>query len=293
MRTIVIIALLLFSSVSFSQKKQNWNATFLYGFQLPDALENYSGIYLTVKYKGEPLIPKKIKIGGKSTKISSEPFYLTSQSALIGNTKLPFQVQAKTYYWLLNGDMLIEMALHPNRYQIDVTTTNSEATKQFNLPETFDCVPENTLNIAYLQSLVPSKRTQLLKDKIWEYNVSEKAITKPVALEVSKDTTLTFSLRNAIPRGILYVIPELNKHDHSTQEFTIDNCYWIENTFLIPVKSKIIKNQPDACSENYTTVDGKTCSKSGCITGKGSGLCAQLKTSKNKIKYKLTLLIEP
>lgn len=293
MRTKLLIFFLMLTLGVFSQKKQNWKNTFLYGFQLPDELENFSGIYLTIKYNGEPILPKSVKIGGKSIKIASEPFYLFDKSATIDHTKLPFEVQGKTYYWLLDGDMLTEMALHPNRYQIDITTANSEATKRFHLPETFDCVPENCLNVAYLQSFTATKRAKFLQEKIWKLSVREKKITLKEQPETIKDSTLTFSLRNPIPKGILMALPELNKEDHSIQEFTIDNCYWIENTFLIPIKSKIIKRQPDSCYENYATIEGKICSKSGCITGKGSGLCSKLNSSTNKIKYKLTLIIEP
>lgn len=159
------IFLLILSLGGFSQKKQNWNNTFLYCFQLPDKLENFSGIYLNIKYKGEPLIPKSAKIGGKSIKIASEPFYLSNKSAVINNTKLPFEIQGKTYYWLLDGDMITEMTLHPNRFEIDVTTTNSAATKQFYLPETFDCVPKNCLNVAYLQSLTTTNELSYCKKK--------------------------------------------------------------------------------------------------------------------------------
>ncbi len=276
----------------FSQEKQNWNNTFLYGFQLPDKLESFSGIYLTIKYKGDFLIPKLVKIGGKSTKIASEPFYLSNKSAVINNTKLPFEIQGKTYYWLLDGDMITEMTLHPSRFQIDITTANSEATKQFYLPEIFDCVPQNCLNVAYLQSITTTNRAKLLQEKIWKLSVQRK-ITRKKQPEIIKDTTLTFSLRNTIPKGVLMALPELNLKDYSTQEFTVDNCYWIENTFLIPIKSKIIKKQPDSCYENYTTIEGKICSKKGCITGNGSGLCSKLNSSTKKTKYKLTIIVEP
>ena len=109
MRTKLLIFFLMLTLGVFSQKKQNWKNTFLYGFQLPDELENFSGIYLTIKYNGEPILPKSVKIGGKSIKIASEPFYLFDKSATIDHTKLPFEVpdhpviEAKLEFLLQKG----------------------------------------------------------------------------------------------------------------------------------------------------------------------------------------------
>lgn len=132
-----------------------------------------------------------------------------------------------------------------------------------------------------------------MQEKTWKLSVQQKKITRKEQPKIVKDTTLTFSLQKPIPKGILMALPELNLKNHSTQEFTIDNCYWIENTFLIPIISKIIKKHPDSCLENYTTIEGKIYSKKGCITGNGSGLCSKLNSSIKKTKYNLTLFIEP
>jgi hypothetical protein len=295
MRAILLLILLLQTLGSFSQQNLNWNNTFLYAVQLPDKLDEFSGIYLTIKYKDEPLIPKVKKIGGMKTKIASEFCYASNQSNTICNLKIPFSIPKKTYYWLLDSDMVIEMATFPDRYKVDVITTNAVANKGYNLPQTFDLIAENTLNIAYLKSLSSSKRMALLNEKTWKLSVPEKTIIANKNETIEKDSTLVFSLRNQIPKGILLALPELNKNDHSVQEFTIKNTYVIENTLLIPIKRNIKNStqKPDECRENYTDLNGKICSASGCITGNGSGLCSKLKASKNKAKYKLTISIEP
>jgi hypothetical protein len=288
-KTWVLLFIIIFTSV-FAQKKKNWNNTFIYAVQLPKKLDCFAGISIMIKYKGEPLISKTKNIGGKNVKIASEFYYNAQKSNKIGSMNLPFQLQENTYYWLIDSDIVIEMAAFPERFKIDVVTANLKTSKYYKLPEIFDLISDNSLNIAYLQSLSNTKREQLLKEKSWTLSVSSKEKTEN---EVVIDTILTYSLRGTIPNGILKVVTDINSQDHTVQEFTIENCYFIDDTLLIPIKSKrkIIGRKPDECYENYTTIDGKICSASGCITGTGTGLCAKIKTSKTK--YILTLIIEP
>ena len=290
-KSIIFFWICCFSS-GFSQINSHWNNTFVYAVQLPKKLDSFAGVSVVLKYKGEPLISEKKYIGGKKVKIASEFFYNSQKSNQIGTIKLPFPLQKNTYYWLLDADMVIEMATFPDRFKMDVVTANPKATEYYQLPETFDLTSENTLNIAYLQSLSKTKREALLKEKNWTLSVSSK---EKIDAEVIKDTILTYSLRGIIPKGIQKVVPNINKQDHSVQEFIIENCYLVDKTLLIPIKSnqKIKSTKPDACHENYTTIAGDQCAASGCITGMGSGLCVKIKTSKTKIKYRVSIQIEP
>ncbi len=290
MKKIVVLLCILVCTLSYCQKKQIWNNTFVYGVQLPKKLDSFSGVSILLKYKGEPLLSKSKYIGGKKLKIATEFYYNAQKSNQIGTVKLPFQLLENSYYWLLDGDMVIEMAAFPERFKIDVVTANPETSEYFQLPETFDLISDNALNIAYLASLSKQKREQLLKEKNWTLSVATKEKAKS---EVEKDTILTYSLRGKIPKGIQKVVSDINFQDKSVQEFSVENCYVIDGTLLIPTKSnsKIISSKPDECYENYTTIDGRVCSARGCITGNGSGLCAKIKTSKTK--YSLNLIIEP
>lgn len=290
MKKLIVLLFFLFFYFGFAQKKQNWNNTFIYAVQLPKKLNSFSGVNIVLKYQGEPLISKPKYIGGKKAKIASEFYYNAQKSNKIGSIKLPFQLQENTYYWLIDSDMVIEMTAFPDRFKIDVITANPDVFEYYQLPETFDLTSENTLNVTYLQSLSNTKREQLLNEKNWTLSISSK---EKVKSEVVKDTILTYSLRETIPKGILRNFSEINMESKSIQELTIKNCYLIDNILLIPIKStkKITNKKPDECYENYTTIDGKVCSASGCITGKGSGICSKIKTSMSK--YILTLIIEP
>jgi hypothetical protein len=300
MKKTILFWVFLFSCCSYSQNKSNWNNTFIYPVQLADGLDNYAGIYLNIKYKKAPLVSKTKRIGGKSTKIQSEFIYLNSNSSQIGTVKLPFSVASKTYYWLLDGDMIIEMALYPERFKIDVTTANPQAAVKYKLPETFDLISENALNIAYLQSFSPSNRNKLLEEKTWKLVVEKKEIVTPKtntpSRPIEKDTLLVFSVRQGIPKGIRKAIPDLNEDSYikSMQEHTVKGLLYNNKLFLKIPEKKDPKTIPDRCYGAYTTLQGIACATTGGMTGQGCGECGIKQNSKIKpIYYSVTIQIEP
>ncbi len=281
--------LLLQTFIGFAQ--QNFNQTFLYGFKLPDEIKS-SDMITNIKYKGKPLVPKNRLIAGKLQMAKQNFVYNADASNKIGVVNLPFQLISNTYYWLLDGDMLTEMAVHPTRYQIEITTTNKTILANYNLPVSFDFLTDNALNVSYLKSLKIAERNQLLQQKIWVLSIA------PKTKEVLRDTILTYSIREKIPAGILKII-DVDLNAHANQEFELNNVLYYKKELFFPVpikgeKPKIfVKPIPDQCTNLMTDVKGNTGYASGCITGLGSGKCSGILTARETIKYKVNLIIAP
>jgi hypothetical protein len=278
--------ILIFTYTSYQSIAQ-CNNTFVYGFELV-GIKNPELITATVFYNGTAIVPRNKVICNRTIKTRKNFLYLKNNSNTIDGIKMPYELPKNRFYWLMTDDMNIEMAVHPNRYKIILNSNNSSVKKRYELPISYDFISQNAIYLDLLDKSKKNMESEFL-NKIWQFAVFKKqTITK-----IIKDTTLVYSLREPIPRGILQIVPQLNLQEHSVQEFSIGNCYLIENTFLMPIKSseKIIKNYHDGITQNFTNIEGKICSKAGGITGMGTVLCAKIKTS--KIKYKLTLIIEP
>jgi hypothetical protein len=295
-RIIAISIFCLFATVAFSQEKGNWNNTFIYAIRLPAALANSEGVKATILYKGKILQPKKILIGGKLVSQPSSFFYSIRGTNTVYGLALPIAVPANCFIWLFDSDMLIEMTNFPNRYQINISTTDGDILKKYSVPVTFDFIPDNALNVTYLKSMGQKKATELLLQKTWLMSIETKL---PNITVEERDTTLLFSLRNSLPKGVETICTGINKQAKANQEFVFTNCYLYKKTLFFPytsnpslAKIKAPINHPDICKNKMIDVWGNTCATSGCITGFGAGNCSGLNKN-NAVAYKVTIIIEP
>lgn len=293
---LLIFFTFIFSTLSFSQKNTDWKNTFIYGVKLPEKLDDYSGIYINIKYKNEPLISTSKKIGGKSTKIETEFIYNAKESNIIGNLKLPFKLQNKTYFWLIDSTLLTEMKTFPELYKIEVITTNPYATKKYTLPETFNLLSQNAMNVEVLRKLSESKRNQEFIKHISILSVQEKKSELTSKTIIDSLLVVDAYKIEKIPVGLLPYFNEncaSNKHNHHC-EVEINNAYFFNNNLWIPTtpkgaeEKKPPKGADIATIINLTTLDGEkfTCRDGGITIGN----CI-IKLQKAK-KYKITVEFE-
>jgi hypothetical protein len=280
----IISAMFVFLSLNGYSQCRN---TFLYGFELVGNV-NPNLITATVTYKGKTIVPKTKTICGKPFKIKPTFTYLKNSAKVLNNVKMPYQLPANRFYWLMTDEMNIEMAIYPDNFKIVLNSKDQNTKDIYELPITYDFVSQNTI---YLDLIDKSESNiqKTFKDNIWQFAVFKKEITPAV-----KDTILIFSAKKNIPAGIKIRFPEINeKTVHSMEEYTTLGMLFNGKLFLKIPESKTPK--PDQHIGLYTSIDGKKCATSGGITGAGFGECAGATVQKNKkpIQYKIDFQIEP
>ncbi len=283
MRRLIFISAILLSLQSHSQCRN----TFLYGFELAGKA-NPELVTATVFYKGKAIVPHKETICGKSLKIKTMFTYLKTTGKNIDGVKLPYQLPAQRFYWLMTDDMNIEMATHPDRFKIVLNSADNALKSKYKLPVTYDFLSQNAI---YLDLLDKSEAniSKQFSDNIWKFSLYEK-VSKPDV----RDTVLVFSVRQSILAGIKIRFPEINgKNIHSMEEYTTGGMLYKGKLFLKMSENKTPK--PDAQTGLYISLDGKKCATMGGITGTGFGECAGAEMQKNvkAIPYKISIQINP
>ena len=284
MRMFFWIGLLIFS---FAQSQ--CRNTFVYGFKIDEKIDSKL-IIAQVFYQNKPLIAKTKLICGNPKKIKSKFTFLEKTSSFLEGTKLPYQLPAKSFYWLITDDMNIEMATHPDRFKMVIDSKNGKLKRDYQLPQTYDFLSQNAI---YLDLNDKSNKNiaKEFTDKVWFLNLSKKETIKEET-QIVKDTTLIYSAREKIPEGILVRFLEIrNTSVHSMQEFNTKGMLFNKKIFLkIPEN---INPKPDQTKGNYVEIKGKKCSTSGGITGMGSGECAGAGLTKKMTIYNINIQIEP
>ncbi len=283
MKNLLFIFGIFLSLQSHSQCRK----TFLYGFELVGNV-NPELVTATVFYKGKAIVPKIETICGKLLKIKTEFNYLKNSGKILDGVKLPYQLSAKCFYWLMTDEMNIEMATHPDRFKIVLNSKDKALKAKYELPVSYDFLSQNAIYLDLLDKSEANIKKEF-KDKIWQFAIYEKA--KKLQ---SKDTILVYSAREKIPEGVLMRFPEINvKTIHSTEEYSASGMLYKGKLFLKTSENK--RPKPDAQSNFYISLDGKKCAASGGITGAGFGECAGATFQKNKkvIPYQVNVQIEP
>lgn len=283
MKNLVFIFSILFSLQSHSQCRK----TFLYGFELVGNV-NPELVTATVSYKGKTIIPKTETICGKPLKIKKQFTYVKNPGKILDGVKLPYQLPAKRFYWLMTDEMNIEMATHPDRFKIVLNSNDKTLKAKYELPVNYDFLSQNAIYLDLLDKSETNIKKEF-KDKIWQFALYEKE-----KKSIGKDTILVYSAREKIPEGILMRFPEINvKTIHSTEEYSASGMLYKRKLFLKTSENKTPK--PDAQSNFYISLDGKKCATSGGITGAGFGECAGATIQKNKkaIPCQINIQIEP
>ena len=297
MKKLLLILLLLGTLNLFAQKKQYWGGTMIVTFKLPPAISGSKFIQANVMYNSQLLIAKPRFIGGVKRNIQPSFSYSAIASDRVGGLKIPVTIPAGTYAWLCDDDMLIEMAVHPERYKIQLTGKGLQP-DVYALPVLFDFVTENSLNLAYLQNMDETQRNLLWLQKIWMLSVPLKE-TNPDNKPQVTDTTLYFRLqKNDIPAALkmkpyndLY-----NDASRAGQRFVINKAYLYKGKIFISrgkFKDPALVH-PDECISGFMDLNGIPCSVSGCLTGRGNGGCAGMFLPGSKAKeMEVTVVIDP
>lgn len=284
MRTLIFIFSILLSLQGHSQCRK----TFVYGFELVGNV-NPELVTATVFYKGKAIVPKTETICGKPLKIKTTFTYLNNSGKILSSVKLPYQLPANRFYWLMTDEMNIEMATHPDRFKIVLNSNDKTLKAKYELPVTYDFLSQNAIYLDLLDKSETNIKKEF-KDKIWQFALYEKE-----KKSIGKDTILVYSAREKIPEGILLRFPELRNtaNIHSVQEFQVKGMLFNQKLFLKMPENKTPK--PDAQSNFYISLDGKKCATSGGITGAGFGECAGATIQKNKkaIPCQVNIQIEP
>jgi hypothetical protein len=274
----------------FAQKKQLWNNSFLYSFKLAPEIPLHD-VEAIVLYKGKIIIPAFRKIGGAKQPVSTRFNYSVHETGKAGAVTLPFVMPGGNFVWLMDAGILTEMTLYPDRYKIRISITHNNIAAEYTLPEIFDFIPDHALNIAYLQSFSEQDRNRKINENTWILSLQAQTTMEDKA----RDTILTYSL-STVPKGILLTLPAINKTADTTQHFIIEKAFFYNGRLLMPVPVKKVdklKSMPDQCHGILTDTEGRSCATSGCITGRGSGDCAALKTTKNKLQYRVFVIVSP
>ena len=179
MKNLIFIFSIFLSLQSHSQCRN----TFLYGFELVGNV-NPELVTATVFYKGKAIVPKTETICGKPLKIKKQFTYLYNSGKILDGVKLPYQLPAKRFYWLMTDEMNIEMATHPDHFKIVLNSNDKALKAKYELPVTYDFLSQNAI---YLDLIDKSKANiqKEFKDKIWQFAIYEKEKQKQ-----PKDTIL-------------------------------------------------------------------------------------------------------
>ncbi len=175
MKYLILLTLLTLNIICFAQKKYNISG-FIYAVKLPPKLNGQANMRINILYKGKVIISKSRLIDKQVVKILPSFIYYKNATKVIGKYKLPFTLPPNTYYWLLQSDIELEIAIHPERFKIQVIGTGNKLLQQYELPEMFDFVSVNTININYLKTFKIKEQNKLLQDKTWILNISTKAV---------------------------------------------------------------------------------------------------------------------
>jgi hypothetical protein len=281
----IIFILSIFLSLQISAQCRK---TFLYGFELI-GIKNPELVSATIFYQNKPIVPKTETICGKQLKIKKQFTFLQNPDKSLDGIKLPYQLPANRFYWLMTDDMAVEMATHPDRFKIVLNSNDKTLKAKYELPITYDFLSQNAIYLDLINKDKISVQKEF-KDKIWNLALYEKGNKSTL-----KDTILVYSAREKIPDGILFRFPELKNtgNRHSVEEFWASGMLFNRKLFLKISENKIPK--PEQQNGLYISMDGKKCATSGGITGGGFGECSAATNQKGKkpVPYQINIQIEP
>ncbi|HCM36306.1 MAG TPA: hypothetical protein DF603_19375 [Chryseobacterium sp.] len=284
MKKLISIIIIFFSLQSHSQCRN----TFVYGFELV-SIEAPELVTAKIFYKGKPIVRKTETICGKQLKIKKQFTFLQNSTKNLDDIKLPYQLPANRFYWLMTDDMTVEMATHPDRFKIVLNSNDKTLKAKYELPITYDFLSQNAIYLDLINKDKISVQKEF-KDKIWKFALYEKGNKSTL-----KDTILVYSAREKIPDGILFRFPELKNtgNRHSVEDFWASGILFNQKLFLKISENKIPK--PEQQNGLYISMDGKKCATSGGITGGGFGECAGATNQKGKkpVLYQINIQIEP
>jgi hypothetical protein len=249
----------------------------IYSFSLPIDTQYAQQVTASILYKGKQIIAKSIKSKNGMTAIQNKFIYLQNASNKIGTVTLPFYLPANHYYWITTTDMVIQQAQSDNTaFKIKISSNNATLKNMYQLPEKFDLISANALNITYLQNAKPKQRDSILDLHCWILNLS-------IQQKIIKDTLITYSLRNPLPLGIQQLLQDEIAADGGT--FNYQSGYYFNQTLYYPIHNSSIKY-----NYIFITNKGKVCAAKPCKYISSIQQCNQeMIQEKNKISITLNL----